>query len=120
MEDHYQQKTNYIYYTYNQLWNIARERKIKYFGKYSKNELERMLGFEISKPNEKYEKYCREKIKNPISVIAINRSTCEILNFKSILSAAKNFNMNPQSIKWRIKKKKDLKFNNESFLIFYG
>ena len=105
--------------TYEQLWKIAKERKIKYFRKYNKNELERMLGFEISKPNEKHEKYCREKLKNPVSVIAINKETDEILNFKSIRSAAINFNMNPESIKWRIKKKKDLKFNDESFLIFY-
>ena len=98
------EKTNY--HTYTQLWKIAKERKIKYFRRYTKNELERMLGFEISKPNEKHEKYCREKMKNPIPVIAINRATDEILNFKSILSASKNFNMNPESIKWRIKKKK--------------
>ena len=106
-------------YTYKQLWEIAKERKIKYFGRYTKNELERMLGFEISKPNEKHEKYCREKMKNPISVIVINKETGEILNFKSLRSAAKNFNMNAESIKWRIIKKKDLKFNHQSFLIFY-
>ena len=110
------EKTNY---TYKQLWNIARERKIKYFRKYNKNELERMLGFEISKPNEKHEKYCREKLKNPVSVIAINNEMDEILHFKSLLSAARNFNMNPESIKLRIKRKKDLKFNGKSFLIFY-
>ena len=110
------EKTNY---TYKQLWNIARERKIKYFRRYTKNELERMLGFEISKPNEKHEKYCREKLKNPVSVIAINKETDQILYFKSLLSAARNFNMNPESIKWRIKRKNDLEFNGKSFLIFY-
>ena len=86
-------------YTYTQLWKFAKERKIKYFRRYSKNDLERMLGLEISKPNEKHEKYCREKMRKPIPVIAINRVTDEILNFKSISSASKNFNMNPESIK---------------------
>ena len=41
--------------TYKELLKIARERKIKYFIRYNKNELEKILGFEISKPNEKYE-----------------------------------------------------------------
>ena len=105
--------------TFNELWNIARERKIKYYKTFNKNQLERMLGFEISKPNEKYEKYCRGKMKNPVSVIFINSETGEILNFKSLGSAAKNFNMNAESIKYRINKKNDLKFNNQSFLVFY-
>ena len=60
---------NYTGYTYDQLWNIAKERKIKYYRKYNKNELEKILGFEISKPNEKYEKYCREKIRKPIPIV---------------------------------------------------
>ena len=59
-------------------------------------------------------------MKNPIKVIAINKSTYEILKFKSLYSAGKNFNMNPENIKCKIKKKKDLKFNDESFLIFYS
>ena len=83
------EKTNYTGYTYTQLWNIARERKIKYFRRYTKNELERMLGFEVSKPNEKHEKYCREKLKNPVLVIAINKETGEILYFKSLICCKK-------------------------------
>ena len=78
-----------------------------------------MLGLKISKPNEKYEKYCREKMKNPIPVIFINRETGEILKFKSLNSAAENFYMDAESIKYRINKKKDLKFNDQSFLVFY-
>ena len=105
--------------TFKQLWNIARERKIKYYKTFNKNQLEEMLRFEISKPNEKYEKYCREKMKNPVPVIAINRATGEILNFKSLGSAAKNFNKNAGSIKYRINNKKDLEFNEQEFLIFY-
>ena len=98
---------------------IARGKNIKYFAKYTKNQLEEMLGLEISNPNENYEKYCREKMKNPIPVIFINRETGEILNFNSLGSAAKSFNINVESIKFRIKKKKDLKINNQSFLVFY-
>ena len=103
---------------YRELCAIAKDKKIKYYGRYSKNELERMLGLEISKPNEKHEKI-KEKMNNPIKVIAINKATYEILRFKSLYCTGKNFNMNPESIKWIIKKKKDLKFNDESFLIFY-
>ena len=105
--------------TYKELCLIARKKNIKYFAKYTKNQLEEMLGLEISNPNENYEKYCREKMKNPIPVIFINRETGEILNFNSLGSAAKSFNINVESIKFRIKKKKDLKINNQSFLVFY-
>ena len=114
MENHYQEKTIKL------LRNIARERKIKYYKTFNKNQLEKMLGFEISKPNEKYEKYCREKIRKSIPVVVINSETGETHNFKSLGSAARNFNMNPESIKYRINNKKDLKFNGRSFLVFYG
>ena len=106
-------------YAFKQLCNIARERKIKYYKRYNKNQLEEMLGFEITKPNEKYEKYCREKMKNPIPVIIINKENGEILSFKSLNSAAKNFNLNAESIKHRIKIKKDFKINGKLFLAFY-
>ena len=43
---------------------------------------------------------------NPIKVIAINKATYEILKFKSLYSAGKNFNINPENIKCKIKKKK--------------
>ena len=112
-------KTNNQPKTCRELRLIARGKNIKNFTKYTKNQLEEMLGLEISKPNEKYEKYCREKIKNPISVIVKNKETDEILKFKSIISTAKNFNMNAGSIKYRINKKKDLKFNDQLFLVFY-
>ena len=78
-----------------------------------------MLGLKIFEPNEKYEKYCREKIKNPIPVIVKNKKTGEILKFKSLISTVRNFNKNAGSIKHRINTKKDLKFNNQSFLVFY-
>ena len=105
--------------TFKQLWNIARERKIKYYKTFNKNQLEKMLGFEISKPNEKYEKYCREKMKKPIPVVVINSETGDILNFKSLGSAARNFSKNIGSIKYMIDNKKDLKINAQSFLFFY-
>ena len=76
--------------THRQLIKIAKEKK---------NELEKILGLEISKPNETFEKYCREKVKKPISVILINRKTDEILNFKSLYAAAKKVGVNPQIIK---------------------
>ena len=106
--------------TFKQLWNIAKERKIKYYKTYTKNQLEEMLGFEISKPNEKYKKYCREKMKKPIPVIAINSETGEILNFKSLGSAAKNLNVKPGSIKYRINNKKYFVINGQEFLFFYN
>ena len=105
-------------YTVKQLRDIAKEKKIKYYKKYRKNELEKILGFEISKPNEKYEKYCRGKIKKPTQIIIINREKGEIFNFKSLYSAGKHFNLNAESIKYRIKTKKDLKINDQTFLVF--
>ena len=105
--------------TYHQLWNIAKERKIKYYKRHTKNQLEKILGFEITKPNENYEKYCREKMKKPIPVIAINSETGETLNFKSLVAAANKFNMKPGSIKYRIIIKKDLVINGKKFLVFY-
>ena len=39
-------------YTMKQLRDIAKEKKIKYYKTYKKNELEKILGLEISKPNE--------------------------------------------------------------------
>ena len=68
-----------------------------------------MLNLEISKPNEIFEKYCREKIKKPISVVIINKKTNEIFNFSSLYAAGKKFGVNPQIIKDRIKTKKDFK-----------
>ena len=65
--------SNQTHYTIKQLRDIAKERKIKYFKTYKKNELEKMLGLELSKPNEKFEKYCREKMKNPKPIIIINK-----------------------------------------------
>ena len=106
--------------TYYQLWNIAKERKIKYYRKHDKNQLEKILGFEITKPNEKYEKYCRGKLRKSIPVAVVNNETGEVQNFKSLRSAAKNFNMNAESIKYRINKKKDLKINGQEFLVFYN
>ena len=38
--------------TYKELCLIARGKNIKYFAKYTKNQLEEMLGLEISNPNE--------------------------------------------------------------------
>ena len=64
-----------------------------------------MLGLEISKPNETFEKYCKEKVKKPISVILINRKTGQILNFQSMYAARKKVAVNPESISHRIKKK---------------
>ena len=104
--------------TYYQLWNIAKERKIKYYRKYNKNQLEKILGFEITKPNEKFEKY-REKLRKPIPVVVINSETGETQKFESLRSASKNFNMNPESIKYRINNEKYLEFNDELFLVFY-
>ena len=106
--------------TFKQLWNIAKERKIKYYKTYTKNQLEEMLGFEISKPNEKYEKYCREKLKKSVPVVVKNIETGETQNFKSLRAAAKKFNMKPGSIKYRIIIKKDLVINRKKFLVFYG
>ena len=104
-------------YNISQLREIAKSRKIKYYNNYNKNELEKMLGFEITKPNEKYEKYCRGKINKPISIIIKNKETGEILTFISLHSAAKNFNINAECIKYRIKTKKDLKSNGKTFSI---
>ena len=101
-------------FTYRQLCNFARKRKRKY-GRYTKNELEQILGFEISEPNEK-----KEKMNNPVKIIALNKKTSEILKFKSIYSTAKNFSINPGSIVWLINEKKELRFFDESFLISYG
>ena len=84
---------------------MAKEKNIKYFGKYKKDELEKILGLEISKPNETFEKYCREKVKKPISVILINRKTDEIFSFKSLYEAAKKVGVNPQTIKDKIRAK---------------
>ena len=38
--------------TYKELCLMARGKNIKYFAKYTKNQLEEMLGLEISNPNE--------------------------------------------------------------------
>ena len=111
-------KTNNQPITIRELRLIARRKNIKYFNNYTKNQLEEMLGLEISEPNEKYEKCCREKMKNPIPIIVKNKETGEIFKFKSIISAARNFDKNAGSIKYRINTKKDLKFNGQSFLFF--
>ena len=79
--------------------------------------MEKILGLEISKPNETFEKYCREKVKKPISVILINRKTDEILNFKSLYQAAKKIGVNPESISHRIKTKRDLCVGENTFLV---
>ena len=112
-------KTNNQPKTLRELRLIARRKNIKYYSDYKKNQLEEMLGLEISEPNEKYEKYCREKVRNPIPIIIKNKETDEILKFKSLISAARNFDKNAGSIKYRINTKKDLKFNGQSFLVFY-
>ena len=106
-------------YTIKELRKIAREKNIKYFARYNKSELEEMLGLEISKPNEIFEKYCREKVKNPIPVIIINRKTGKIFNLKSLYAAGKKVGVNPQIIKDRIKSKKDLEIKGHTFLVFY-
>ena len=97
---------------------MAREKNIKYFKRYKKNELEKILGLEISKPNETFEKYCREKVKKPISVIIINKKTGEIFNLKSLYAAGKKVGVNPQIIKDKIRAKKDLKIKEDTFLVF--
>ena len=51
-------------FTYKQLFEMAREKKIKYFKRCNENELEKMLGLEISRPNETFEKFCRKNINN--------------------------------------------------------
>ena len=106
-----------VYYTYRQLKKIAKERKIKYFARYKKDELEKILGLEISKPNETFEKYCKGKIKKPIPIILINRKTDEILNFKSMYAAAKGIGVNPQSISDRIRSKTDLCVGENTFIV---
>ena len=106
-------------YNISQLREIAKSRKIKYYNNYNKNELEKMLGLEITKPNEKYEKYCRGKINKPISIIIKYKETGEIFNFKSLYSSAKNFNLNAESIKYIIKTKKDFKNNGKTFTISF-
>ena len=103
-------------YTIKQLRDIAKEKKN--YKNYRKNELEKILGLEISKPNKKFEKYCGDKIKKPTQIIIINKETGEIFNFKSLYSTGKNFNLNAESIKFRIKAKKDLKINDQTFLVF--
>ena len=112
-------KTNNQPITIRELRFIAREKNIKNYKTYTKNQLEEMLGLKISEPNEKYEKYCRGKIKNPIPIIVKNKETGEIFKFKSLIPAARNFDKNAGSIKYRINMKKDLKFNGKSFLVFY-
>ena len=68
--------------------------------------MEKILGLEISKPNETFPKYCKKKIKNPISVILIYRKTDEILSFRSLYAAAKKVGVNPQIINDKIRAKK--------------
>ena len=97
---------------------MQKKKKIKYYKNYNKNELEKILGLEISKHNETFEKYCREKIKKPVSVVIKNKKTGEIFNFSSLYTTGKKVGVNLQVIKDRIKTKKDLKIKEDIFLVF--
>ena len=99
---HRENYTPQVGYTHRQLTKMAKEKNIKY----NKNELEKILGLEFSNPNEKFEKYCREKVQKPTAVIIINKKMGE-----------KKVGGNPQIIKDKIRAKKDLKIKGDTFLV---
>ena len=103
--------------TYNELIEIAKQKKVKHYRRYRKHKLEKIFEFEAKDPTAFYEKYCKEKWKIT-PVIATNSEGKEI-KFQSLYAAGKHFHLPPQSIKWRILEKNRLKLNNVMWSFFY-
>ena len=97
--------------TYDELIEIAKQKKVKHYRRYKKHELEKVFEFEKTHSTEEFfEKYCKEKWKIT-PVIAIN-SKGEKTEFKSLYATAKYFKTWPATVKWRILEEKKLKLDN--------
>ena len=103
--------------SYNQLIELAKQKKVKHYKRYKKDELEKILKLEKENPTEFYEKYCKGKwIVKPMLV----KNSKEVLKFKSLYATAKYFHIYPQTVKRRILEKKPLKmFNGDVWEFFY-
>ena len=49
--------------TYNELIELAKQKKVKHYRRYKKAQLEKMFELEKKDPTEFYKKYCKEKWK---------------------------------------------------------
>ena len=103
--------------TYDELIEIASQKKVKHYRRYKKHELEKVLEFEKTHgEKEFFEKYCKEKWKKT-PVLAKN-SKGEKIEFKSLYASAKYFNTWPATVKWRILEEKKMKLDNGDFWKF--
>ena len=73
-----------------ELRKLAREAKVKYRSNLNKAQLCVALGMEPIPTNEKYERFCREKIKNSVSITLEDKNTGEKFVFKHIQSCKNN------------------------------
>ena len=104
--------------TYNELIEIAKQKKVKHYRRYKKHELEKIFEFEATHGEEKfYEKYCKGKW--IIKPVLVKNSNGEEKRFKSLYAAGKHFDIFPQTVKWRILEKKTLKLSNGVILSFF-
>ena len=94
--------------TFNELCEIAKQRKVKHYRQYKKHDLEKILSEPFTK--EFYEKYCKGKWR--VKPVLVKNSNGEVKNFKSLYATGKYFNVFPQTIKWRILYKKPLLDDN--------
>ena len=103
--------------TYNELVEIAKQRKVKNYKKYKKYELEKIFDFEEIDGAEKfYEKYCKGKWE--VTPVLARYSNGEEKKFKSLYAAGKYFHVFPQTVKQKISSKNTLELSNGDILSF--
>ena len=104
--------------TYDELVEMAKQKKVKNYKRYKKHELEKIFDFEEIHGSEKfYEKYCKGKWE--VMPVLARYSNGEEKIFKSLYSTGKYFNVFPQTVKQKIFSKNTLELSNGDILSFF-
>ena len=105
------------YMSIDDLYGLAKEKKVKYYLKKSKRELAEAVGLDCSGVD-----FANlEKVnKNPTGIILKDEETGDVLRFRSINYAAKMLKVNSGSIFYRLKNGKPLEIDGRFYSVMYG
>ena len=102
------------YMSINDLYELAKGKKVKYYIKKNKNELAEILGIDCKDTDFTNLKTMN---RNPTGIILRDEETGKALRFESINAASKKLGVNTGSILYRLKNKKPLKVGDEVFSV---
>ena len=103
--------------SYKELMEMAKQKNVKNYKRYRKNELEKIFDFKEIYGEEKfYEKYCKGKWE--VTPVLATYANGEEKIFQSLYAAGKYFGIFPQCIKQKIFSKCTMELKNGKLVTF--